>query len=204
MPLPQIKITMRKDGRQVARFRDSQGLVRTSTGPVNWMRAEQIKQLADYGIALQVAQARAGLGSDGQQMAPLKTGSGRAVFVASVNGKRQFARKTYADWKSAHGLQPVRDLYGPGKGGHMLDDIRVNYLDDQQATVAITTRTSRDKARGNERRSPWWGWSPDSVRKITAAAAEIFQTGVAEHLYAMGLIGANALAEAKRLWRKAA
>jgi hypothetical protein len=200
--MPQIKITMRKDGRQVARFRDNQGLVRTSTGPVNWTRADQIKELADYGIALQVAQARAGLGSDGQKMAPLNGGGGRAVFVASVNGKAQFTRKTYGDWKSAHGLQPVRDLYGRGEGGHMVDDIRVNYLDDKQATIAITTKVSRDKARGNERRSPWWGWTPDSVRKMTAAAAEIFQTGVAEHLFAMGLIGANALSQAKRLWKK--
>ena len=37
---------------------------------------------------------------------------------------------------------------------------------------------------------------------MTAAAAEVFQTGVAEHLFAMGLIGASALSEAKRMWRK--
>lgn len=203
MPLPKITIKTWKDGRQVARFRDSQGLVRTSVGTMNWARAEQIKQLADYGIALQVAQARAGLGSDGQQMPPLKGGS-RAVFVASVNGKARFTRKTYADWKAAHGLQPARNLYGAGKDGHMLDDIRINYLDDQRASIAITSRSSRGKASGNEQRSPWWGWSPDSVRKLTSAAAEIFQTGVAEHLFAMGLIGANALSEAKRMWRKVA
>ena len=170
---------------------------------MKWSRAEQIKQLADYGIALQVAQARAGLGSDGQTMPPLK-GGGHAVFVASVNGRAQFTRKTYADWKAAHGLQPIRDLYGAGKGGHMLDDIRINYLDDRQASIAITSRVSRDKARANEQRAPWWGWSPDSVRKLTAAAAEIFQTGVAEHLFSMGLIGANALSEAKRVWRRVA
>jgi hypothetical protein len=203
MPLPKITIRTWKDGRQVARFRDTQGLVRTSAGPMNWTRAEQLKQLADYGIALQIAQARGGLGSDGQRMPALKGGS-RAIFVASVNGRAQFTRKTYADWKAAHGLQGVRDLYGPGKGGHMLDDIRINYLDDRQASIAITSKTSRDKARGNEKRAPWWGWSPDSVRKLTSAAAEIFQTGVAEYLFTMGLIGANALSEAKRMWRKVA
>ena len=201
MPLPKITIKTWKDGRQVARFRDSQGLVRTSAGPMNWTRAEQIKQLADYGIVLQIAQARAGLGSDGQQMPPLKGGS-RAVFVARENGRARFARKTYGDWKAAHGLQPIRDLYGAGKGGHMHDDIRINYLDDRQSSIAITSRVSRDKARGNEAKAPWWGWSTDSIRKLTADAAEIFQTGVAEHLFAMGLLGASALSEAKRMWRK--
>ncbi len=203
MPLPKITIKTWKDGRQVARFRDNQGLVRTSAGPVNWVRADQVKQLADYGVVLQIEQARAGIGSDGQPMPPLK-GGGHAVFVAAVNGRARFARKTYAEWKSAHGLQPVRDLYGPGKGGHMLDDIRINYLDDRGATIAITSQSSRDKARGNERIAPWWGWTTDSVRKLTSAAAEIFQTGTAEHLFAMGLIGASALSEAKRMWRKVA
>src|ERR1017187_1623791 len=144
MPLPKITIKTWKDGRMVARFRDSQGLVRTSAGPMNWARAEQIKQLADYGIVLQIAQARAGLGSDGQPMPPLKSGS-RAVFLASVNGRARFSRKTYADWKAAHGLQPIRDLYGAAKGGHMLDDIRINYLDDRSATIAITNKLNRDK-----------------------------------------------------------
>ena len=44
------------------------------------------------------------------------------MFVAASNGRARFARKTYGDWKAAHGLQPIRDLYGAGKGGHMLDD----------------------------------------------------------------------------------
>jgi hypothetical protein len=198
--MPQIKITTRKDGRQVARFRDNQGLVRTSTGPVNWTTADKIKQLADYGIALQVAQARAGLGSDGQQMGPLKskTWAKKQADGTWLRGDRP----AYAQAKTKLGLNPIRDLYGRGYGGHMLDSIRVNYLDDKKAGFAITTKVSRDKARANENRSPWWGWSPDSVGKIAAMAAEIFQTGVAEHLFSMGLIGANALAESKRLWKK--
>lgn len=205
MPLPQIKITKWKDGRQVARFRDNQGLVRTSTGQMNWTRAEQIKQLADYGIVLQVAQARAGIGSGGAAMPVLKGGA-RAVFVVrDHHGKALFTRKTYADRKAAAGLQPVRDLYGFGKGGHMLDDIRINYLDDKRATIAITNKTSRDKARGNEKRAPWWGWNPSSIRKMLALRDEIFGTGVAERLFELGLIGAGALAFVKaRVLRRAA
>jgi hypothetical protein len=205
--MPPLKITIRKlkDGREVARFRDSQGLVRTSLGMTSrtiatdgfsafrdkWTRADQIRELAEYGIQLQKDQVAAGLGSDGTPMPPLKVAKRR--FVARQNGVAQFSRNK------------IRNLYGTGvEGGHMLDFIRVNYLDDQRATIAITSTHQREKARGNERRAPWWGWSPDSVRKLTAKAAEIFQTGTAEYLYTMGLIGANALADAKRLWRKVA
>jgi hypothetical protein len=198
MPLPQFKITKKKDGREVAWFRDTQGRVRTGAGmtATSWTRAEQIKQLADYGIVLQIAQARAGLGANGSPMPPLK-GSTHAVFVASVNGRARFTRKTYADWKAAHGLQPIRDLYGAGKGGHMLEDIRINYLDDKRATVAITSKLGRDKARGNEKRAAWWGWSPDSIRKMREVSAQIFHTGAAERLFELGLIGVSALAFVK-------
>lgn len=198
MPLPNITIRTWKDGREVARFRDSQGLVRTRPGITDsqWTRAEQIKQLADYGIVLQIAQARVGLGANGSPMPPLK-GSTHAVFVASVNGRARFTRKTYADWKAAHGLQPIRDLYGAGKGGHMLEDIRINYLDDRRATVAITSKLGRYKARGNEKRAAWWGWSPDSIRKMREVSAQIFQTGAAERLFELGLIGVSALAFVK-------
>ena len=178
MPLPQITVKTWKDGRQVARFRDNQGLVRTRVGPVNWARAEQIKQLAEYGIALQVGQARAGLGSSGSAMPPLT--------------------KTDAQWKIKHGLRPVRDLYGGGVGGHMLDDIRISYIDDVRATIAITTQLSRQKALSNEKHSPWWGWTDESVQKMSDKAAAIFIPVIAEELYRLGLIGDNALAEARR------
>lgn len=202
MPMPTIKITKHKDGRETAWFRDSGGRVRTSLA-TNWVRADQLRQVADYGITLQVAQARAGIGSNGQPMKPLQ-GGGHAVFVASRNGKPVFARKTYADWKAAHGLQPVRDLYGPGKGGHMLDEIRINSLDSRRATIAITSKVGRDKARGNELRAAWWGWSPVSARKLAVFAGEVFQGGLNEQLYAMGLIGQNALSQARRVFRRAA
>jgi hypothetical protein len=197
---------MKKDGRVVASFLDQQGRnVRTTRSAIaNWVKAEQIKELADYGIELQLAQCAAGLGSDGTPMPALK-GSGSAVFVGRLNGKAVFERRAYPQQKAAKGLKPIRDLYGPGIGGHMLDDVRVNYLDDKQATFAITTRQGRIKALANEKRAPWWGWSPASVSLMTARAAEIFGTGMAEYLMAMGLISANAVANAgRRLLRRAA
>ena len=201
MPMPDLKFTKKKDGREVAWFRDTQGRVRTRAG-TDWVKADQVKELAEYGIQLQKAQCAAGLGSDGSAMPALKA----SVVVAKglANGVFQFGRKGYAQQKSSLGLQPMRDLYGLGKGGHMLNDIRINYLDDRQATIAITTLKSRQKAKGNENRAPWWGWSPDSVQKMTARAAEIFGTGMAEYLVSMGLMSANAVVSSGRFLRRVA
>lgn len=190
---PQIKVTLRKDGREVARFRDSQGLVRTSAGRVDWTRADKIKQIMDYAIALQVAQARAGIGSDGGRMAPLKASENR-VFVGREGRIARFTNKTYGNRKSASGLQPIRDLYGFGKGGHMLDDIRINYLDDRRANASITSKVSRDKARGNQKRAPWWGLSLENARKVWQLAGELLPQTVADRLFELDIIGARALA----------
>jgi hypothetical protein len=200
-----IRVTTYKDGRQGAWFRDGGGRVRTRVD-TNWIKASQIRQVAEYGIALQVAQARSGVGSSGQQMPPLKGGD-HSVFVARVSGKATFTRKSYSDWKAAHGLQPVRDLYGPGKGGHMLDDIRINYLDDRRAEISITNKSSRDKARANERRAPWWGWTRESAAKMAQLAGQVFQASTAEMLHRAGVIGDDALASAQKLradWRRVA
>lgn len=86
----------------------------------------------------------------------------------------------------------------------MLDFIRVNYVDDKKATTTISAKHQREKARGNEKKAPWWGWSPDSVKKLRQRAAEIFGTGVAERIFEMGIIGASALAFATRKLKRAA
>lgn len=204
MIIPQITIKQFKDGRQVARFRDNQGLVRTSTGPVNWVKASDIRTLAQYGISLQIEQARNQIGSDGSPMPPLKGGGGRALFVARVNGRATFQYQGYAAWKAAHGLQPVRDLYGEGKNGHMLGDVRINYIDDKSAQISITRKSSKDKASGNERRAPWWGWNPSSVRKMVEFAALIFPQSTADKLYSLGVVGASALSRGGRFFRRVA
>ena len=168
-----------------------------------WVKAEQVKAVAQYGIELQLAQCAAGLGSDGTPMPPLK-GSGVAVFGARVNGRVVFQRQAYAQAKVKLGLQPIRDLRGPGKDGHMLDDVRINYLDNKQATISITTRASRVKALANEQRAPWWGWSPASVHFLTQYAAQVYGQGTLDYLMSLGLAGASMLAGAGRLIRKVA
>lgn len=198
MPLFKITTKLRKDGREVSRFRDSQGIVTTRGQFQNFTRMEQMRDLGDYGIQLQLQQVAAGSGSDGQPMRSL--------------------RPKYAAWKAKIGLKPVRDLRGPGgrvlitnkkrrtskssAPGHMLEAIRQNYLSDKEVRLGITTQKDRIKASANEAKSPWWGWNPASVRKLADRMASVFQTGTAEYLMTMGLIGANALNEAKRMWRK--
>ncbi len=200
MPMPVITITKRKNGQAVASFRDDAGRrVRTSTRVIGggWVRAEMVKDLADYGIALQLGQCAAGLGSDGAPMPGLKNG-GRAVFAGRVNGRATFVRQGYPAAKVKLGLQPIRDLRGPGIGGHMLDDVRINYLDDTKATFAITTRMGRTKALANEQRAQWWGWSPASYVLLIIRAAEIFNAGTADYLVSLGLIAANQVAGLRR------
>jgi hypothetical protein len=200
MPMPVITIKKMKDGRPVASFRDDLGRrVRTSVGVIGggWVNAEKVKAVAQYGIELQLAQLDAGLGSDGSPMPALK-GGGAAQFSRRVNGRAVFARVPYAQAKVRLGLQPIRDLLGPGIGGHMRDDIRINYLDDKQATISITTRLSRIKALANEQRAAWWGWTAASVAAMAAMAREVYDQGLADYLVSLGIMSANAVAGMKR------
>lgn len=207
MPMPTITIRKMKDGRFVSSFREAAGRVRTAANPLatDWVKADQLRELMEYGIALQKAQCASGLGSDGTPMPPLKNQSGKVIFLQRNNGHAQFGLTPgYASQKARLGLVPMRDLYGPGKDGHMLDGIRVTYIDDKQCIISISTTSARTKARANEQRAPWWGWSPASVELLTAKAAEIFGTGTAEYLVSMGLIAANQLANNGRLVRRLA
>ena len=158
---------------------------------------EKVKAVAQYGIELQLGQLDAGIGSYGSPMPPLK-GSGKAVFVARVNGKAVFERRAYAQTKVKLGLKPMRDLLGPGIGGHMRDDIRINYVDDKQATISITTRQSRIKALANEKRAAWWGWTAASVGLMAGYAREVYDQGLADYLVSLGIMSANAVAGMKR------
>src|ERR1019366_4724020 len=99
MGLLKIRITRRKDGRESAWFRDVKGRVRTSSGPVSWIRAGQFRLLGEFAIARQLGQCAAGIGSDGQAMPPLKGGTGIAIFTGRTNGKAQFERRSYAAQK---------------------------------------------------------------------------------------------------------
>jgi len=103
---------------------------------------------------------KAGIGLDDAPMKPLKP--------------------SYAKWKQKVGLGNERNLVGMGnKGGHLLEQPRVTYADDNNVKIDITTRSGRDKARGNQKRATWWGFSPSDTRKIVERARQLFKANVA-------------------------
>lgn len=179
-----LRITKRKNGSESLWYKSAQGRVRVGSASQDWVKARDVMALGTYGIELQREQCAAGLGSDGMPMPAL--------------------RPKYAPWKRKIGKSGIRDLYGPGKDGHMLDDIRVTYISDSECRYGITRKSSRDKARGNENRAPWWGWSPASVQKLAQRASEIFGMSTADFLISMGLATANAVSNAGRFLRRAA
>lgn len=236
---------MKKDGREVAWFRDTQGrrvgtsMRATEQGgrTMKWTTARQMMELALYGIQLMLERTAKGIGSDDATMPPLKSAR-RKRWSKSQQRWVEYGLATpehgYAGDKRKLGLKPMRDLRGPGGAvtvrtkmsakaraklaarglriptgstktlapGHMLDDVRVNYVDDTRATIDISTRASRIKARANEDKARWWGWSPSDMRKLMARAAQMFPMGVAEKLFSMGLIGANAMSGSVGWFRK--
>jgi hypothetical protein len=193
-----IKVVTKKNGQQSAWFRDTLGRrVGTRAGITqdSWVKAEQLAWLANYYIELQQEQLDAAIGSDGQSMPKLSGGS------AARFKNRQFANRQYFGYQGAKrkfGGKPIRDLYGPGKDGHMRDDIRINYLDDRQARISITRKTSRDKALANERRAAWWGLSPASAQKFAAAMAGVYGGGVDEYLVGQGLVASSYIVQLAR------
>lgn len=121
-----------------------------------------MEELGDF--ALKTIKARVGraIGSNDSPMPPL-SGKTRPIMV---NGK--FVRQAvgYAGWKSAHGLNPIRDLTGPGIDGHMLDNLTVRSVSGSRVIMAITARKARIKALANEKRSPWMSFSDNDTRLI--------------------------------------
>jgi hypothetical protein len=220
-----LRFTKKKDGREVAWYRDSMGRRVGTRAGSNWTQARQMMTLALYGIQLILDRTAKGIGSDDAYMPALKQPKRKTRWSISQKKVVEYGTQDtgYPAFKRKLGLKPVRDLRGPGgqvatrsdttgrkwylrsgslgartrvtglsgERGHMLDDIRVNYVDDKRVTIDISTRASRIKARANEERAPWWGWSPSDMRKLMSRAAEIFPMGIAERLYSLGLIAAN-------------
>jgi hypothetical protein len=122
----------------------------------------QMLQFGQLGVRLIKERVAANRGNNDQSMTPLV--------------------RRYASWKRRKGLNPWRDLTGPGVGGHMLDDMRVTYADPTICKIDITRRLSRIKARANQQHAAWYGWSPKDQRALTAAGGSIFQSAVSEML----------------------
>lgn len=142
-------------------------------------------QLGNVAVASIKERVSRGIGSYDAPMKPL---SSKTSVIRTKNTKKFVKQRSgYAEWKARHGGQPIRDLRGPDStnvGGHMLDWLRVNYASDTRCTIDVTSRLARIKARANERRASWYGFSKQDMQKITIAGAMIFKQTVRE-------IGAN-------------
>lgn len=140
-------------------------------------RQNQMKRLGDFALATVKARATKGIGSNDDAMPDLNNKKSGVI----VRGRFVRQRLGYAGWKSAHGLQPTRDLVGTGKeGGHMWDAdcVSVRLATDSLVRIAFTTRMSRQKALANERRAPFFSFSGNDESKIVEFARQMFKVQV--------------------------
>jgi hypothetical protein len=136
-------------------------------------RKYQMVKLGEIAVASVKARVAKGVGSDDATMKPLNV--------------------PYANWKARHGMKPVRDLSGPGgrtyveerkgkkytrtvraESAHMLDNFTVRYADEMTVRMDITANWARIRARSNEQRAPWFGFSTNDTRAIAEAAQKMF------------------------------
>ncbi len=173
---PAIKVTW--EGKRVRMF---------MPGP----RAYQMAALAQVGVNSIKARLAKGIGSDDTPMPPLKNKKGKAYGKMWKGRWIEFGPETpgYADMKGT----TLRTLRGAGVGWtgagakrkrrksetHMLDDLRVTSASPTQARIDITKQDSRIKARRNEQRAPWFGFSGRDVRNMLEAARKIWGTNIA-------------------------
>lgn len=128
--------------------------------------------LGQFGIKTIRDRVSRGIGSDDSPMPPL---SGRESAITR-DGKFVRRQAGYRDRKQRFGGRPIRDLYGKGdQGGHMLDNLTVREATTNSVRMDITSRTGRVKARANERRSPWFGFSPRDRRIVLARMIDVFR-----------------------------
>lgn len=112
----------------------------------------QMFKLGQFALATVKARVAAGKGSDDAPMPPLK--------------------KRYAIQKSKAGAGNKRDLRLTGA---MLDNFSVRSASATEVRLDITSRTGRQKARTNERRAPWFGFSTADTKAIYGMAQRMFK-----------------------------
>lgn len=157
-------------------------------------RTYQMAELGTVGVESIRARVSKGIGSNDSAMPPLKTrrrrrwSKSKQAWVEYGNSDFGYARE-----KRKLGLNPIRDLYGPGVGwtgvgskrrnrkaaSHMLDELRVVSASPTEARIDITKADARMKARANEQRAPWYGFSGKDIRNLTVAARRMWGENIA-------------------------
>jgi len=172
-------------------------------------RSYQMAALAQVGVNSILARVSRGVGSDDAAMPQLKNKKGRAYGKYWKGKWIEFGPETpgYADMKGSR----VRNLRGAGVGftgskkkgnfkyrkgeTHMLDALRVTSASPTQARIDITTQDARIKARANEQRAPWFGFSGRDVRNLLEASRKIWGSNVAS--FTAGFRGVNRAANSQ-------
>jgi hypothetical protein len=117
---------------------------------------QQMYRLGVFGVAEVLGRVRKAIGPEDGPAKPLKY-------------------KYYAKVKSRFGLSNKRDLWGFGRGGHMLDNLKVRTVGTNDVRAGFSTKRARDKAAGNTRIQPFLVFSPSNVRRVSDTALKIFQ-----------------------------
>lgn len=155
-------------------------------------RKYQLFRLARVGVQSIKSRVSQGIGSDDTAMPPLKS-SRRMRWSKKQQryveyGTADSSTFGYARRKRDMGLKPIRDLFGPGVGwtgsgssrkqrtgsSHMMDALRVTSASDTRATIDISTADARMKARANEQRAPWFGFSGRDTRNMLIESRRIW------------------------------
>ncbi len=143
-------------------------------------RKYQMVQLGQVAVGAVKARVAMGVGSDDAAMKPLAD--------------------RYKTWKAAKGMNTIRDLTGPGsrtykdtskkhkgairtiraESAHMLDNFTVRYADELTVRMDISAQWARIRARANERRAPWFGFSPNDIRIIMNSARVMFGVNITD------------------------
>lgn len=124
----------------------------------------QMYLLARFGVDIIKARVSRTIGSDDAPMPPLK--KGYAI------------RKGRNAWRTNR-----RDL---NYTGEMLENFTVRSVSASQARLDITSAKQRIKARSNERRAPWFGWSPRDIAKLSALAQELWRGDISKMGFGTG------------------
>lgn len=96
-----------------------------------------------------------------------------ARILTSAGGRRA----TSAAFAGTNRVKLVSRVRG---GTHMLDNLGVRYADSSSVRMDITQDFARVKARANERRSPWFGFSPNDVRRIIDFAKALWGVNISD------------------------
>lgn len=129
----------------------------------------QLGRFAEKTIEERVAR---GVGSNDSPMPALNKDRKRKLKSGEI---RVYSGFGYQFRKVKRGGNPLRDLRLTGQ---MLQDFGVKYADADKVRLDVTTRRGRIKARANERRAAWYGFSRFDEEAIKREAMRIFRGNI--------------------------